>query len=354
MYESKTVAVVVPAYNEEAFVGGVIDTVPDFVDRVYAVDDCSTDDTWAEITARADDDRERVGAIVDGASDADVADVAAEADGRQVESDGGVADGHRVVPIRHRRNRGVGAAIKTGYCAARDDGMDVTVVMAGDGQMDPEMLERVVEPVVDGRADYAKGDRLSYPEYRGQMSRWRSFGNWLLTYLTKVASGYWGVVDPQNGYTAISLRALEAVDVEDVYDDYGFANALLVRLNVAGMRVADVAMPAVYGDEESHIRYATFVPQLSTLLAQNFLWRLKTKYLVRDCHPLAFLYGLGAVGTGVGLVTALRRDGDSKTEDGGDGGSDAATPTLVGLLALALATTFDRLDDDDLHVREEP
>ncbi|WP_440005640.1 glycosyltransferase family 2 protein [Halomicrococcus sp. SG-WS-1] len=353
MYEDKTVAVVVPAYNEEAFVGGVIDTVPDFVDRVYAVDDCSTDDTWAEITARADDDRERVGALVDGAGEVDVAD---DADGRQVESDGGVANGPRVVPIRHRRNRGVGAAIKTGYCAARDDGMDVTAVMAGDGQMDPAMLERVVEPVVDGRADYAKGDRLSYPEYRGEMSGWRSFGNWLLTYLTKVASGYWGVVDPQNGYTAISLRALEAVDVEDVYDDYGFANALLVRLNVAGMRVADVAMPAVYGDEESHIRYATFVPKLSALLAHNFLWRLKTKYLVRDCHPLAFLYGLGAVGTGAGLVAALRRGGDSEgaSDDGNDGTSDAATRTLVGLLTLALATIFDRLDDEDLHVREEP
>jgi hypothetical protein len=208
--------------------------------------------------------------------------------------------------------------------------------------MDPAMLERVVEPVVAGRADYAKGNRLSSAEYRREMSVWRSFGNWLLTYLTKIASGYWGMVDPQNGYTAISLTALEAVDVEAVYDDYGFANALLTRLNVHGMRVADVSVPAVYGDEESSIAYSTFVPKLSALLLRSFVWRLRTKYLLRDCHPLAFLYGLGVAGTGAGLAAALQRDD-----------RDGLAATLVGLLALVLAMTFDREDNEDLHVREE-
>jgi len=334
MYRGASVAVVVPAYNEEGFVGDVIDTVPGFVDRVYAVDDASTDGTWGEIQARIDHE-------VAGGADATVGGGNATAE-PAVESDGGAVDQH-VVGIRHDRNRGVGAAIKTGYCAARDDGVDVTAVMAGDGQMDPAMLERVVAPVVDGRAEYAKGNRLSNREYRRDMSTWRSFGNWLLTYLTKIASGYWGMVDPQNGYTAISLTALEAVDVESVYDDYGFANALLTRLNVHGMRVVDVPVPAVYGDEESSIAYSTFIPKLSALLLRSFCWRLQTKYLVRDFHPLSFLYGVGAAGTAAGLASALQRD---------DG--DGLTATLVGVVALLLAMTFDREDNEELYRREEP
>ncbi|WP_458205190.1 glycosyltransferase family 2 protein [Haladaptatus sp. NG-SE-30] len=321
MYEGKTVAVVVPAYNEEGFVGRVIDTVPEFVDRVYAIDDCSTDGTWAEIRAHA----ERATPVADGG-----------ATSRAFEQ--------RVVPIRHEENRGVGAAIKTGYCRAREDDIDVTAVMAGDGQMDPEKLSRIIQPVVDGRADYAKGNRLSAPEFRRGMSAWRSFGNWLLTFLTKVASGYWGMVDPQNGYTAISGRALSAIDIEAVYDDYGFANALLVRLNVHDMRVADVAMPAVYGDEQSTIRYSTFVPKLSALLLWGFLWRLKAKYIVRDFHPLTFLYGLGAVGTGAGLLSVLR----SRREN-----CDGLTAMLLGGTCLALAMVFDRVETEGLEVRDE-
>ncbi|WP_227354036.1 glycosyltransferase family 2 protein [Haladaptatus salinisoli] len=322
MYEGNTVAVVVPAYNEEGFVGRVIDTVPNFVDRVYAVDDCSTDGTWEEIREHA----EQAAPVADGGA------VATEAFDR------------RVVPIRHSENRGVGAAIKTGYRRACEDGIDVTAVMAGDGQMDPEMLSRIIQPVVDGRADYAKGNRLSTPGFREGMSPWRSFGNWLLTFLTKVASGYWTMVDPQNGYTAISGRALSALDIEDVYDDYGFANALLIRLNVHEMRIADVTMPAVYGNEHSTIRYSTFVPKLSALLLWGFLWRLKAKYLVRDFHPLTFLYGLGTVGVGAGALSLLRRRRE---------GSDGVTAALLGGACLALAMVFDRAENEHLEVRDE-
>jgi glycosyltransferase involved in cell wall biosynthesis len=321
LYEGNTVAVVVPAYNEEGLVGRVIDTVPDFVDRVYAIDDCSTDGTWEEIRSHA--------------QHADpVADGGAMGDGRMTFD-------RRVVPIRHTENRGVGAAIKTGYCRAHEENIDVTAVMAGDGQMRPEMLKRIIQPVVDGRADYTKGNRLSTPGFREGMSAWRSFGNWLLTFLTKVASGYWGMVDPQNGYTAISGRALSKLDIEDVYDDYGFANALLVRLNVHDMRVADVTMPAVYGDEQSTIRYSTFIPKLSALLLWSFLWRLKRKYLVRDFHPLAFLYGLGALGTAAGLLSLARRKRES---------SDGLTAMLLGGVCLVLAMAFDREENAELEV----
>lgn len=283
MYRGKTVAVVIPAYNEEGLVGDVIERMPNYVDRVYAVDDCSTDGTWEEICGSVERTEE--------------SQLAAKADGGQVPS--------RVVPIRHETNRGVGGAIKTGYERALTDGMDVMAVINGDGQMDPDILERFVDPIVEGQADYTKGNRLQTSELRSDMSSWRFTGNALLTFLTKISSGYWKVTDPQNGYTAISKEALETLDIDSLYDRYGFLNDILVALNAHGFRVADVPMKAVYGDEESGIRYSSFVPRLSSLLFRDFLWRLKVKYFVTDFHPLVLLYILGTVGSFSGILFGL-------------------------------------------------
>jgi len=331
MYKGKTIGVVVPAYNEGKLVGDVIRTLPEFVDRAFVVDDCSTDGTWREIREAARDANDRV----------------TRPDQEKLHADGGQPVSGRVVPIRHEQNRGVGGAIKTGYRRARDEGLDVTAVVNGDGQMDPEILDRIIDPVVDGDADYAKGNRLSRDEHREQMSAWRLFGNVLLTFLTKVVSGYWRMSDPQNGYTAISSRALSAIDLDDLHDDYGFCNDLLVALNVRGMRVTDVEMAAKYGDEESHIKYRRFVPRLSRLLARRALWRFKVKYVVTDFHPLVLLYALGVIGIGGGLLY-------------GGWSVVAATPTpldallalltvLLSSLCLTLAMIFDRIDNAPLE-----
>jgi len=326
MYRGKTVGVVVPAYNEAGFVGEVIDTLPEFVDRAYVVDDRSTDDTWAEIRRHA-----------------------ATANARPADppvADGGVAFTPRVVPIRHEENRGVGAAIKTGYERARKDGLDVTAVMNGDGQMDPDILHRIIEPVVAGEADYAKGNRLISPDHWDGMSRWRLFGNSVLTFLTKVASGYWRMVDPQNGYTAVSLRALERLDLDNLYDRYGFCNDILVKLNTRGLRVADVPMEAVYGDEQSGIRYTEFVPRLSALLLSGFLRRLKTRYLVYDFHPLVFLYALGVFGGISGLALA----GAAVTAGAGlVGGAVGLLFLLLGGTLCTLAMIFDKRHNESLE-----
>jgi len=331
MYKGKTIGVVVPAYNEGELVGDVIRTLPEFVDRAFVVDDCSTDGTWHEIREAARDANGRVDSPAQ----------------EKVHADGGQPVGGHVVPIRHEENRGVGGAIKTGYRRARDEGIDVTAVVNGDGQMDPEILDRIVDPVVEGEADYAKGNRLSRSEHREQMSAWRLFGNTVLTFLTKVVSGYWRMSDPQNGYTAISSRALTAIDLDDLHDDYGFCNDLLVALNVHGMRVTDVEMAAKYGEEESHIRYRRFVPRLSRLLARRALWRFKVKYVVTDFHPLVLLYALGAVGIAGGLLY-------------GGWSVVAATPTpldallalltvLLSSLCITLAMIFDRIDNAPLE-----
>ena len=304
MYRDHTIGVVVPAYNEEGFVGDVIRGMPDFVDRIYVVDDCSTDGTWEEINAAATTDASAV-----------VVDAEAAPTDRQVATDGG-ATAHlaeraavheriaRVVPIRHTENRGAGGAIKTGYLAALRDGMDVTATVDGDGQMDLDQCSRLLDPIVEGDADYAKGNRLLYKEYREEMPKFRFLGNAILTFLTKIASGYWKTMDPQNGYTAISYRALANAGVEDMYEYYGYCNDLLVKLNAKGMRVADVAMPAIYGEEESSIRYSTYIRRVSGMLLRNFLWRLKVRYLVLDFHPLALFYYFGATMATIGVAGA--------------------------------------------------
>lgn len=288
MYEGNSVAVVVPAYNEEAHIGSVLEEMPEYVDRIYPVDDCSTDRTWEVIKEHLPLERSQQ---------------AATDERLTARADGGA--GQEIIPLRHEENRGVGAAITTGYKRSLADGVDVVAVMNGDGQMDPDVLERLVAPVVDGRAGYAKGDRLVYKETRSGMPLWRLFGNAVLTFMTKLSSGYLKMNDPQNGYTVISRRALERIPLDRLYTGYGFLNDLLYQLNVHDIPVAHVPHSAVYGDEESGISYSSFVPSLSLLLLGNFLKRLTVKHLVRDFHPLVFCYLFGTLGILTAMMSGL-------------------------------------------------
>ncbi len=258
MHEGKKVAVVVPAYNVASLVGTVIDTMPDFVDRVYVVDDKSTDGTAAVVAQRA-----------------------------------GEQPG-RVVLVARQRNGGVGAAIATGYRRALDDGMDVVAVMAGDAQMDPDDLHRVVGPVCRGEADYVKGNRLFRGESWEMIPKVRYFGNAFLSLLTKIASGYWHVADSQTGYTAISRVALERIVPEKIYPRYGMPNDVLIKLNIHNFRVRDVSVRPVYNvGERSGIKLKKVVFTIPWLLFKGFWHRLLWKYVIFDFHPLVFFYLLG-------------------------------------------------------------
>ena len=237
VYKGKNIAVVVPAYNEERFIAAVVSGMPDFVDGIYVVNDASTDSTLDIIT--------------------------------------GIARYEGRVSVVNREIReGVGAAIISGHKEALRDNIDVMAVMAGDGQMDPALLYRILDPVVEGRAEYAKGNRLSLPGYKKEMSAWRSFGNFLLTILNRIASGYWHISDPQDGYTAISAEALRKLDLNGIYRGFAFENDMLVKLHVTGARVIDVSHPAVYRGQKSKIRYPCFIVKTSWLLLKDFLWRL--------------------------------------------------------------------------------
>lgn len=329
MIFGSTVAVVIPAYNEEGFVGPTIDSVPEYVDMIYPVDDASSDGTWDEITETA----RRINEV----------------------SETALGDG-RVEPIRHDTNGGVGAAIKTGYARAIEDGCEVVAVMAGDGQMDPSFLSYLIKPVADGSVAYAKGNRLLREEDRIDMSRWRLFGNALLTMLTRISCGYWEMTDPQNGYTVISADVLTSIPFNELYDRYGFANDLLAMLNTHKYRIADVSHPAIYGEERSDIRYTSFVPTLSWLLFRRFIWRITQRYVVRGFHPVVPAYALATVtvplGVGIGVYSLLGFHGSSLL-----GLLTGMTTLLLGSLALILAMWFD-VDENkgmvDYHIPDGP
>ncbi len=270
MLEGKTLAVVVPAYNEESQIGRVLSTMPDIVDHIIVVDDCSTDRTAAVVS-------ELIQCVP------------------------------RIHLIRLEANEGVGGAIVAGYKYARDNAWDVTVVMAGDAQMDPEDLPTVAGPVARGEVDYCKGNRLFTGEAFTKIPKVRYFGNAVLSLMTKVASGYWHVADSQTGYTAINLRMLTLINWDQTYKRYGCPNDYLVRLNIYDARVRDVPIKPVYGvGEKSGIRLHKVVPRMSLLIVRLFLWRMFQKYVIRDFHPLVLFYSVGAATMGACAMLGLR------------------------------------------------
>ena len=269
MLEGKTVAVVIPAYNEELLLPPTLDGIPTFVDRVYVVDDASHDGTVGRAHAAA-------------------------------------ATDSRIVVIVHERNLGAGAAVITGYRRALADQMDVTCVMNADNQMDPEELVKLATPVARDELDYAKANRLFTGEAWNLIPHTRYLGNAVLSLLTKIASGYWHVADSQAGYTAIGRPMLELLDLERIYTRYGYPNDMLVHLNVWNARVRDVPSRPIYGiGEKSGIRLRRVVPKISWLLIKGFFWRMGQKYVIRDFHPLVFFYTAGFLTWLLGAALAV-------------------------------------------------
>ena len=257
MYKGKKIGVVIPAYNEGSQIGRVIETMPEFVDEIVIVDDNSIDDTVAVIEEYQ-------------------------------------TKYSNITLIRHEKNKGVGGAMATAYKYARDRGFDVAVRMDGDGQMDPEDMPALLDPVVEGQTDYSKGNRLFTGEAYKKIPKVRYFGNAFLSLFTKIASGYWHVADSQSGYTAINKKALKYIDWDQMYQWYGQPNDVLVRLNVNEFRVRDIPVTPVYDvGEKSGMKIRKVVFTIGWLLVRLFFWRMKEKYIIRDFHPLIFFYTLG-------------------------------------------------------------
>jgi glycosyltransferase involved in cell wall biosynthesis len=245
-----TCAVVLPAYNEQAHIGEVLASLPAWVDAVFVVDDGSSDDT-ARVAGSTGD--------------------------------------RRVTVLRHDRNQGVGAAMRTGYRAALEGGFDLVAKMDADGQMCPEELARLVEPFALDLADYTKGNRFYVRDAARGMPAHRSFGNTGLSFMTKLASGYWHVYDSQCGYTVVRAGMLRLIDLDGLSEDYFFENDMLIRLNALNARVVDVPTSTRYGAEVSHVRphrvVLSFPPRLLLAGSRRF-WR---KHLVTDFSPIGLL-----------------------------------------------------------------
>jgi glycosyltransferase involved in cell wall biosynthesis len=255
--------------------------MPDFVDHIIVVDDASTDRTTE---------------VAEGMGDP------------------------RVILIRHEENRGVGGAILSGHRRAVEVGAGVAVVMAGDAQMDPAHLPDLLDPIVEGRADFTKGNRFySVDSFRG-MPRLRIFGNIVLSFLTKLASGYWHMVDPQNGYTAIERTTLERLPLDRISEGYQFENDLLIHLNVLNARLLDVPIAARYGEEMSGIRLRRVIPTMLSLLFRGFWRRTFWKYVLWSFSPIAlFLFAgllLTAWGVGFGIWVIVQTLGVPEASTG--------------------------------------
>ncbi|MFP4521294.1 MAG: glycosyltransferase family 2 protein [Fibrobacterota bacterium] len=260
MYKGSKVAVVVPAYNEELLIGSTLRGIPEFVDFIIIVNDCSKDNTVREAE-------------------------------KEKESGNVLAE---MEIINLEKNSGVGGAIARGYERALEKGADCAAVMAGDGQMDPDDLPALLDPVVSGEAGYSKGNRFFSGEAFRKIPKIRYFGNAVLSLFTKAASGYWHVADSQSGYTVINKKMLSDIDWKKMYRKYGQPNDLLVRLNILNAKVKDIPVHPVYGiGERSGIKIWKMFFTLPLLLTKLFFWRMTEKYVIRDFHPLVFFYGLG-------------------------------------------------------------
>lgn len=305
MYKDLRVAVVVPAFKEQDHIARVIATMPAIVDHVVIVDDASPDATYERAVSAAD---------------------------------------ARTEVIRHEVNKGVGGAIITGHRRALDLDADVSVVMAGDGQMDVEYLPQLLDPIAESGYGFAKANRFfSATSFEG-MPAYRVFGNIVLTFLTKMSSGYWNLVDPQNGYTAITRDALSRIPLDKVSERYEFENDLLIWLNIADVRAIDVPIPAVYGEEVSGIRLHAVVPRLLGTLIGGFWRRFWRKYVLWSFSPIALLMLLGiplflfGFFTGIWAVAVSFAQPDTVST-----GTWllAVAPTLVGIQFLLQAFVLD-------------
>jgi glycosyltransferase involved in cell wall biosynthesis len=263
MYKGMKIAVVVPAHNEERLIARTVATMPEIIDHIIVVDDASSDDT-AENAKAVGDRRLQVITLVE--------------------------------------NQGVGGAIITGHEQAMIIGADVSVVMAGDAQMDPAFLPQLIDPIAAGKAEFTKGNRFYGKGSFAGMPHYRVFGNIALSFLTKAASGYWNLFDPQNGYTAISRSALERLPLAHISRRYEFENDMLINLNILRVPAVDVPIPAVYGDEVSGINLRTAGPRILRQLFLGFWSRIWWKYVLQSFSAVALMLFGGLALLGVGLT----------------------------------------------------
>jgi glycosyltransferase involved in cell wall biosynthesis len=251
---NRTLAVVIPAYRAAGTIEAVLARIPDYVDWIIVVNDASPDDLDG-VLARYPD--------------------------------------ARVETIVHPVNRGVGGAMASGFKRALERGADLAAKVDADGQMDPGVLDRFVRLAVRFDCDYVKANRFGHLEALPAMPLTRLVGNVGLTFLTKLASGYWNLFDPQNGYVMITREMLRRLDLDRLDESYFFENSMLIHLNVLGARIGEIYLPARYMGEVSSLRPGLILRTFPIKLIQGYWYRVVQKYLFRTVSPYALLLGFG-------------------------------------------------------------
>jgi glycosyltransferase involved in cell wall biosynthesis len=313
----KSVAIIIPCYRVERHIADVIRSIPERYTSIICVDDASPDGTAAAIESLGDS---------------------------------------RVTLLRHPKNRGVGGAMKTGYAEAIRQGAAICVKMDGDGQMNPEDLDDLVAPVRENEAEYAKGNRFVDLRALRQMPTRRLLGNAFLSFTSKLACGYWNMLDVNNGFTAAKSELIRRMDFGQISERYFFETSVLIELNILRATVADVEMPARYGDEQSSLRISrvasTFPPLLLRGLLRRFYWR----YLIEEFGVVSVCVLTGLPFLLFGVVFGVWRWLDTvRTGNPATAGTVfvAALPIILGVQLLLAAVLLDVLSSPTVKWRRK-
>ena len=291
------IVVVIPAYKVKKYIENVVQNIPEFVTKIIVIDDGCP-----------------------------------EHSGKYLES----YDFDRVVVIHHEENQGVGGAILSGYRKALELGADIIVKVDGDGQMDPSYMEKLIAPLVKGKADYTKGNRFKDFKALKAMPKVRLFGNSALSFLLKLSSGYWNIMDPTNGYTAISKGALEGLDLNSISKRYFFESDMLINLNIENMIVKDVSIPAKYGDEESSLSIKKVLYQFPPKIFKGLARRIFYKYYIYDFNMASIYLLLGIPMLFCGVVFGIVK----WVEAVNSGIETSAGTVMLAVLPIILGTQF--------------
>ena len=304
--QSPRIAVVIPCYRVSGQILGVITGIPEWISGIYVVDDACPEKTATVVADRCRDPRVRL--------------------------------------LRHAVNQGVGGATCTGYAAALADGFEIVVKMDGDDQMDPSCLQRLVHPIIDGQADFAKGNRFYDLRALRSMPLLRRIGNLGLTLLTKIASGFWHIADPTNGYTAIHHSALRLLNLDRVSRRYFFESSMLINLNIIRAVAVDVPIPARYGAEVSSLNIWRALFGFPPRLLRGFLQRLFWRYFIYDINAVSVLLVAGGVlaagGTAFGAYRWLLGGIEGRSQSAGTVAL-ALLPIILGFQMLLQALLLD-------------
>lgn len=302
----QNIAVVIPTYKARNHILAVVNGIGPEVIRIYVVDDCCPENTGEFVLKNCNDPRVSV--------------------------------------IRHEKNQGVGGAVMTGYKTAIGDGMTIMVKIDSDGQMDPSLIMDFIAPIVDGEADYTKGNRFFDLEKVRSMPKMRLFGNAVLSLMCKLSSGYWNLFDPTNGYTAIHVDAARHMPFTKISKRYFFETDMLFRLNTLRAVVVDVPMEAKYGDEVSNLKISKIVGEFFVKHVRNFSKRIFYNYYLRDMSLASIELPLGIVLLGFGVIHGgyhwLRSAHDGVSASAGTV-MLAALPALMGLQLILAFVSYD-------------